>query len=120
VQNEEQQPSSPLPVFGFRHVFAMLAFLGFVFVYALRVCLSVAVVLMRDQYGWDDATSGKVLASFFVGYVVLQVPGGRWAEKCGGKRVYGLALVATCLFTLLTPWAADRGLAALICIIIIL
>lgn len=47
-----------------------------------------------------------VLGSFFYGYVCTQIPGGRLAEVFGGKRVYGIGVFITSLFTILSPIAA--------------
>ncbi|XP_026327407.1 sialin-like isoform X2 [Hyposmocoma kahamanoa] len=47
-----------------------------------------------------------ILGSFFYGYVLTQVPGGRIAELFGGKLVYGVGVLLTALFTLLSPIAA--------------
>ena len=62
-----------LPRLGYRHVFALMGFLGFLVVYALRICVSVTVVLMATEFGWSETERGMVLGSFFVGYVILQV-----------------------------------------------
>lgn len=56
---------------------------------------------------WDEKTQGIVLGSFFYGYVLTQVPGGRLAEIFGGKIVFGCGLLTTAIFTLLTPIAAQ-------------
>ena len=106
--------SPSLPVLGYRHVFALLGFLGFLFVYALRICVSVTVVLMAVEFGWSDGDRGLVLSSFFWGYVVLQIPGGTASEKAGGKWIYGGGIFGTCVFTLLTPVSAKYGFGALI------
>lgn len=37
---------------------------------------------------------------------MTQVPGGRLAELFGGKLVYGVGVLITAIFTLLTPIAA--------------
>lgn len=58
------------------------------------------------EFAWDEATQGIVLGSFFYGYVLTQVPGGRFAELFGGKKVFGLGVLVTALFTLLSPIAA--------------
>ena len=47
------------------------------------------------------------MGSFFYGYVLTQVPGGRLAELFGGKLVYGLGVLMTAVFTLLSPIAAQ-------------
>ncbi|XP_044252844.1 putative inorganic phosphate cotransporter [Tribolium madens] len=58
------------------------------------------------EFAWDEATQGIVLGSFFYGYVLTQVPGGRLAELFGGKLVYGVGVLMTAVFTLLSPIAA--------------
>lgn len=63
---------------------------------------------------WDERTQGIVLGSFFYGYVLTQVPGGRLAEMFGGKRIYGIGVLITAIFTLLTPFAALWNMTALV------
>lgn len=58
------------------------------------------------EFAWDEATQGIVLGSFFYGYVLTQVPGGRFAELFGGKKVFGLGVLITAIFTILSPIAA--------------
>lgn len=50
-----------------------------------------------------------ILGSFFYGYVLTQVPGGRLAEQYGGKSVFGWGIFITALFTILSPPAARMG-----------
>ncbi|KAM8719682.1 hypothetical protein ACLKA7_005846 [Drosophila subpalustris] len=68
----------------------------------------------RGEFQWDEATQGLVLGSFFYGYVLTQVPGGRLAELLGGKRIYGYGVLITAIFTLLTPLAARCDLPLLV------
>lgn len=60
----------------------------------------------NGEFAWDEKTQGLVLGSFFYGYVLTQVPGGRLAELFGGKLVYGIGVLITAIFTLLSPIAA--------------
>lgn len=66
------------------------------------------------DFEWDEATQGIVLGSFFYGYVLTQVPGGRLAEMFGSKYIYGYGVLITAIFTLLTPIAAYWSLPALV------
>lgn len=71
--------------------------------------------LQKDgQFAWDERTQGIVLGSFFYGYVLTQIPGGRLAETLGGKLIYGIGVLLTAIFTLLTPYAAHHSLPVLI------
>ncbi|XP_006813909.1 vesicular glutamate transporter 1-like [Saccoglossus kowalevskii] len=103
-----------------RHILVFLAFLGFCNVYALRVNLSVAIVAMTNNktmikgnetviepadFVWDSKVRGIVLGSFFYGYIVTQIPGGWFANKFGGKIIFGGGILGTALLTLLTPIA---------------
>jgi ACS family sodium-dependent inorganic phosphate cotransporter-like MFS transporter 5 len=142
------------PWFGTRHVLALMGFLGFVNVYAMRVNLSVAIVVMVNQtytnnnsssngsasgtcpapvtpinsttphdadgpFDWDEKTQSLVLGSFFYGYVLTQLPGGRLAEMFGGKWIYGCGILITSVFTLLMPLAAKLDFRLLIAVRVI-
>lgn len=112
-----------------RYVLALLIFLGFCVLYALRVNLNVAIGAMCNnhtvyvngfyvkkvaEFNWDSKLQGAVLGSFYYGYIMLQIPGGYLALKFGGTRIFGLALFAASILTLLTPWAARTSVYALI------
>jgi len=68
----------------------------------------------EGEFVWDEATQGLVLGSFFYGYVLTQVPGGRMAELYGGKKIYGYGVLVTAIFTLITPLAAHWDLPLLV------
>uniref|UniRef100_A0A8C2HTX3 Sialin n=1 Tax=Cyprinus carpio TaxID=7962 RepID=A0A8C2HTX3_CYPCA len=117
---------------------------GFFVAYALRVNLSVAMVdmvknrssvnnsssvcphhtsnlwshilHMQTVYDWDSETQGWILGSFFYGYILTQIPGGYLARKYGAKWLFGIGILCTVIFTLLTPVAADLGAGYLIAV----
>ncbi|KAK6960294.1 sialin [Biomphalaria glabrata] len=128
-----------------RHVLAIMAFLGFVNVYCLRVDLSVALVAMVNssssssnsskstdcpapgkdnstspakvgEFDWDETTQGYILGAFFYGYIVTQVPGGWLASKFGGKNLFGYGVLCTSVLTLITPVAARYSVYLLIAV----
>lgn len=68
----------------------------------------------EGEFSWSSSTQATVLGSFFWGYLVTQVPGGRLAEAGGGKWLFGGGVLLTSLLTLLTPAAARHSLATLI------
>jgi len=60
-------------------------------------------------FNWSSEEQGFILGAFFYGYVVTQLPGGRLAETIGGKWLYGVGVLITVIFTLLTPLAANAS-----------
>lgn len=97
-----------------RYSVVSLAALSVFVCYIDRVNISVAIIPMSEDMGWSLATQGTVLSSFFVGYLLLQVIGGRLADRFGGKFVLGVGVLLWSLFTILTPPAAWVGLGLLI------
>ena len=47
-----------------------------------------------------------ILASFFYGYIFTQIPGGYFATKYGGKRIFLFGISITAVLTLVTPLLA--------------
>lgn len=99
---------------GRRHVLVAFTVAAMFLAYTDRVNLAVAVVPMRAQFGWSQSVKGVVLAAFFVGYFLFQIASGSLAQRFGGKRVLGVAVLWWSLFTLVTPLAAISSVAALV------
>lgn len=97
-----------------RTVVVRLAFLSVFVCYIDRVNISVAIIPMAEDLGWSPRTQGTVLSSFFVGYLMLQIVGGRLADRFGGKIVLGVGVLLWSLFTVLTPSAALAGFGVLL------
>ncbi|XP_046392973.1 sialin-like [Ischnura elegans] len=121
-----------------RYMVAILAFLGFWNVYALRVNLSVAIVAMttpynvtverdgvlvqevRQDFDWDLPTKGLLLSSFFYGYIFTQLLGGWLATRIGGgARLFCAGIGVTAVLTLITPPVAYASLPGLFIIRIV-
>jgi MFS family permease len=69
---------------------------------------------LQGEFDWSERIQGLVLGSYFWGYLLTQYPGGRLAEKFGGKWVMWAAVAVNAFFTILTPLAANMGYATLI------
>lgn len=110
--------------FPMRYLMAVLAFLGFVNIYGMRVNFSITLVEMvtrsnvstengtwnfHQAFDWDREQQGILLSAFFWGYIVTQFPGGLLACKFGGHKVYGFGILLTAVLTVLTPVAAKYG-----------
>ena len=91
-----------------------LCFAAVFICYVDRVNISLAIVAMTREFGWNKTTSGFVMSSFFIGYLVTQVPGGVLAGRFGGKHVLAGGVILWSLFTALTPPAAYLGFGVLI------
>jgi len=70
--------------------------------------------LSEGEFNWSGEEQGLILGSFFYGYVVTQVPGGILASRIGGKWPFGIGMLITAIFSLVTPLAARTGKGALI------
>lgn len=100
-----------------RYVLCTLAHIGFFLLYVIRSTMSVAVIRMTQPYAvlegdkmvthtdfdWTVKEQGYILSSFFCGYIATQIPGGYWAMKYGGRRVFGAGLFFASVASIFTP-----------------
>ena len=101
----------PLPR---RAILAVLGHLMWAVCYADRTNISLAIVPMAEEKGWSSDLQGRVLSSFFFGYVTTQVLGGWLSLRYGGKPVLATAVALWSTSTLLTPLAADASFGVLL------
>ena len=78
-----------------------------------RTNISLAIVPMAEQHGYDDSTKGAIFASFFAGYCCTQILGGWAAKRIGAKTVLGWGVFFWTLCTILTPTAASVSVPVL-------
>ncbi|KAJ9529356.1 hypothetical protein QJQ45_013781 [Haematococcus lacustris] len=78
-----------------RWTIVAMCFVAFILCNMDRVNMAVAILPMREQFGWSTATVGLVQSSFFMGYLVTQIFGGIWADRYGGKLVLGFGVVSS-------------------------
>ncbi|KAK6941721.1 Major facilitator superfamily, partial [Dillenia turbinata] len=71
-----------------------------------KVNLSVAVIPMSHQFGWNSAVAGLVQFSFFREYLLSQLPGGWLAKIFGGRKVLEVGVFTWLLATALVPFLA--------------
>ena len=62
--------------------------------------------LLQAEFEWDRGLQGWILSSFFYGYIVTQILGGRIALRYGGKIVYGTGMLISIVCTVLVPVGA--------------
>lgn len=93
---------------------AILMFLISFIAYMDRVNLSVATPVIMKEFSLTKMDMGLIQTAFFVGYSIMQVPGGIMAEYFGHRRITVLAVLWWSLFTALT--AFGKGLPSFIVI----
>jgi MFS family permease len=77
--------------------------------------LSLLSFFFLQEYKWDNIIKGNLLASFFWGYVITQIPAGPLAQRFGPKILLTLSVFICSLFTILMPVAAEVGGWGLLC-----
>ena len=98
-----------VPRFGRRWEMAFWMFSGTAVAYTMRVNISVGVDAMKDELSWSVYDQGLILSSFFWGYAIGQIPGGRLAHRYGAKRVFAFSIMIPALLTLLFPLACEAS-----------
>src|SRR5438128_5953136 len=89
-----------------RYVVVAMFFVATMLCYIDRVSISVAIIPLAAERGYDPAARGIVLSAFFWGYIWPQLLGGLMSDRFGGKRVLGAGVAGWSLATLLTPPAS--------------
>jgi MFS family permease len=97
-----------------RHTMCFLTFSMITCAYYQRTNLSVAILDMSKELGYNSGDSGLILSSFFIGYILSQLPGGHLAAKFGAKPIIGYSIFFSGLISAVTPFAARSSFAALI------
>ena len=97
-----------------RYTVVALFFLGTALCYIDRISISVAIIPLARQFGYDSAAQGLVLSAVFWGYLWTQLVGGWMADRFGGHRVLAAGVAIWSLATFVTPLAAAATFSALL------
>lgn len=73
------------------------------------VCLVSCRQSVVERYEWSEELQGMILGSFYIGYVLMHLPGAVLAERFGGKFVIIVGLGCTAILTIGTPVAIAVG-----------
>lgn len=88
-----------------RKTIVVLLFLGWALGNLDRYLINYAVVYIGEDLALTATETGLILSSFFLGYALMQLPGGILADKFGAKRVLLTAVIVWSIFTGLTAVA---------------
>ena len=103
VSTPHTTPHSRVPK---RYVVALLSAAVAAICYGERAGINIAVVKMQATLGWSRHVQGQILAAFYLGYMVAQLPGGWVAARFGPRRSLLASLLASSVVNLLLPVAA--------------
>jgi sugar phosphate permease len=83
------------------------AFLMYTIAFMDRVNVGFGIPGIEKSLGVNATIAGLASGIFFVGYVLLQIPGGQWAMKWSAKKFVLFALIAWGIFAILTGLAQN-------------
>lgn len=78
-------------------IFALMA--GYSMIYMDKNMISTAVIPIAKQFNLDAGQTGMIMSFFFLGYSLMQIPGGWLADKIGAKKVLMLSLAIISIFS---------------------
>ncbi|XP_072157136.1 sialin isoform X2 [Bemisia tabaci] len=70
--------------------------------------------LSTQQFDWNEYEQNYVIGSFYWGYILTELLGGRLSEVIGARKVFGYSMLFSSFITLLTPLSAKIHLAAIV------
>ncbi|MGK9168796.1 MFS transporter [Inquilinus limosus] len=82
-----------------------LLYVAFCISYIDRAAMSLALTHVGQEFGLKPDELGAVLSIFFLGYAIMQIPGGWLADRFGSKYVVITTIAAWSVFTILTSQA---------------
>jgi MFS family permease len=88
-----------------KYVAFVLLYLGWCISYIDRAAINIALASIGKEFSLNPSVLGVVLSTFFIGYAIMQLPGGWLADKFGSKRVIIFSLLLWSLFTVATGFA---------------
>lgn len=103
-----------------RRIVSIMVIVGFMMHHMLRINMSIAIVEMitknstslnKNQvyFSWSEEQRNNVLGYFFWGYLISQVPGGRFAEIYGTRIILGTSMLAAGALTISIPFSSTFG-----------
>ena len=85
-----------------RNLILLLLFIGWAIGNFDRYFINYAILSIADDLQLSPASTGLILSSFFLGYALMQIPGGWLADKLGSRRVLIVSVLMWSIFTALT------------------
>ena len=90
-----------------RYVVFFFLYSGFCISYIDRSAIGLALPSISKDFTLAPTQMGVVISAFFIGYSIMQLPGGWMADKFGSKSVILIALTLWSIFTFMTGHASS-------------
>ena len=90
-----------------RYVVFFFLYVGFCISYIDRSAIGLALPSISKDFALAPTQMGVVISAFFIGYSIMQLPGGCMADKFGSKSVILIALTLWSIFTFTTGHASS-------------
>lgn len=72
-----------------------------------RICMSIAIIPMAAEFGWQASVQGIISASFLWGYMATQLLAGSLADRFGAKITMAVGIAWFSCATMLMPTAVS-------------
>ncbi|UIN22721.1 MFS transporter [Herbaspirillum frisingense] len=89
----------------YKYLVLVLLYLGWCVSYIDRAAITFAATQIASEFQLKPAELGVLLSSFFLGYSLLQLPGGWLADRFGSRPVIVISILLWSLFTGVTGMA---------------
>ncbi|MDR7868211.1 MAG: MFS transporter [Sporomusaceae bacterium] len=88
-----------------KYLVFILLYVGWCISYIDRAAINIALASIGKEFSLNPSVMGMVLSVFFVGYALMQLPGGWLADRFGSKRIIVISLLVWSAFTAVTGLA---------------
>lgn len=89
-----------------RYVVFFFLYIGFCISYIDRSAIGLALPAVSKDFNLAPTEMGVVISAFFIGYSIMQIPGGWLSDHFGSKTVILVALTLWSIFTFTTGHAS--------------
>lgn len=83
----------------------ILLYLGYMLLFADRTVMNISLAYIGKDFHVGAAALGATASAFFLGYTIMQIPGGYLTDKLGSKRMVVVTLLVWSLLTMVTGLA---------------
>lgn len=90
---------------GSRFITFVLLYLGYMLLFADRTVMNISLAYIGKDFNVGAAALGMTASSFFLGYTIMQIPGGFLTDRLGSKRMIIVTLLLWSLLTIVTGFA---------------